>query len=57
MKIEDMQEKLKPIKTAFVAEKTGVAESTIRAIVRGDNTNPTYENYIKIVEFLDGEEK
>lgn len=57
MKIEDMQEKLKPIKTAFVAEKTGVAESTIRAIVRGDNTNPTYENYIKIVEFLNDEEK
>lgn len=57
MKIEEMQEQLKPLKTSYVADKTGVAESTIRAIVRGDNSNPTYENYIKIVEFLKSEEK
>ena len=57
MKIEELALKLEDRRISVVAERTGIAEATLRAIARGANKNPTYANYMRLVEYFNNEEK
>lgn len=57
MKIEELASKLEDRRISVVAERTGIAEATLRAIARGANKNPTYANYMRLVEYFNSEEK
>lgn len=57
MKLEQIAKLLQDRKISIVSERLGICEATLRAIARGDNKNPTYAVYSKLVEYFKGENK
>ncbi len=57
MTLEQIAVLLQDRKISVVSERLGICEATLRAIARGDNKNPTYAVYSKLVDYFKGESK
>lgn len=57
MKIEQIAKLLQDRKIPIMSERLNICEATLRSIARGDNKNPTYSVYIKLVDYFNGENK
>lgn len=57
MTLEEVSNLLQDRKISVISERLGICEATLRAIARGDNKNPTYAVYSKLVDYFKGENK